>query len=351
MDKHLDGKTSRLRRTKVGTVDALADFWANSFPYEKVAEILGLTDGDRELLGQRFALFTQDMRVHGAHAHFETFDEWRKAMVPPVARVELGAYVGNDAAGSRRPIDAPMVFDLDADDYANILLSHQVPGKETPMNELAWDQMARSATLLHLWIRYVLLKGDEETSRVLAVFSGRRGIHLWYPNLRRDWANVRDTEEIVAAIGRLSLPHHAQNFRELLTHHADASPILAEAAAWAKRTFDDMAFESRIAANPTLYAFFKSVQNTPKTSRQYRARLETAGLLLFAPRIDTEVTKSYVHLVKSPFSVHPATGNISMPFRPTLPLPPLSYVLLNIRDGDCSERIERALADLSDSNY
>jgi DNA primase catalytic subunit len=107
-------------------------------------------------------------------------------------------------------------------------------------------------------------------------------------------------------------------------------------------------FWERIAPNTILLAYFQALKaDCHLRSEAYQARLETGGLLLFAPRIDVDVTKSFTHLVKAPLSVHPATGLVCMPFRPSTPLASFDQVKVHATDHQCEALVKHAAEELT----
>lgn len=71
------------------------------------------------------------------------------------------------------------------------------------------------------------------------------------------------------------------------------------------------AFYSRTVFNS--YIFF--LQNTHAV-RKIRYLIEEIKIQYCYPRLDVNVTKGFNHLLKSPFSIHPKTGNVSIVFKP-----------------------------------
>ena len=349
--------------------EALAAYWTDTFPYIALAQFLGLAASDDDddcanidddnvatpLIHQRFALFSQQMGAEVAHAHFSTLAEWRAAMCLPVARIEVGAWVDRSADGSGKPLSAALVFDLDADDYGSAMLADCIPGKKVAMNEAAWKQMALSAALLDMWVRYFIIGARDEAMqdvRGLGVFSGRRGIHLWYPEVRRDWSNIADTECIILALGKLTSPQNASSLRQSLENYPPADTLLEALLDFAKEALrgNSLLWE-RLPSTSPMHAFLWNLRADCTASGvnapSLRSRLLTAGILIAAPRIDNAVTKTFTHLIKAPFSPHPGTNNISIPFRLGVPIPNLSEVLVRIDDPDCSERVKDAASYLN----
>jgi len=73
------------------------------------------------------------------------------------------------------------------------------------------------------------------------------------------------------------------------------------------------------------------------------------------PRLDSEVSKKMIHLLKSPFVIHPGTGRICVPidgrhpeeFNP-LTVPTVTELLSEIDEWDAKQHTQNASADIMD---
>lgn len=325
------------------TSEELQVYWRDVFPYERLANALF---GGSGLVYQRLAAFDGHMKPRGVHGHYETPQEWREAVLDAgdVARIDVGARCASDM---RTPLSMPLVFDLDFDDCANVHIGPTLPSKTRGLDESAWRHITLSAALLDAFVRIYVAEeehDDEQPTPHFAVYSGRRGLHVWYPQLVRDWTSADDCLALSTALDRLTTPVYAASFVAHLervgAHTEELRNAVIDFATEALA--QDSRLWTRFPAKHPAFHYFEDVARQ-WASRPVRmmlaSKLLTAGVLLLAPRIDAAVTNSLTHLIKAPFSVHPATGHVCIPFslRPVANLPRLGQVVRPVGRLDATD--------------
>ena len=311
---------------------------AAAFP-EETANRLGF---DKRFLARReFSFALQD----GAYLRFKGFPDaaaLQSALLKVVpAKVDVGAVYNTEVALRARalsfqPVQKEFVLDVDVSDYADV---RPCCKEAAQMCEACWPLVALAVRVLSK-----LLRECFGFSRLLWVFSGRRGVHCWVCDARARNMSDRvrtaaaeflrgyraETRVLVAAafeqlfvqqwpfwrdsalfavfqkvlqrdgLGLSSLvKKNLQTALAALTPFAEETgpSSVRERTAWlkAKELCEEIQVRSRLAGGKT------SLYN------------EVVFAFLY-PRIDAEVSKKMNHLLKTPFSVHPSTGNVCVPF-------------------------------------
>ncbi|SMN17717.1 similar to Saccharomyces cerevisiae YIR008C PRI1 Subunit of DNA primase, which is required for DNA synthesis and double-strand break repair [Maudiozyma saulgeensis] len=240
-----------------------------------------------------------------------------------------------------KALEKELVFDIDMDDYD----SYRTCCTGAKVCSRCWKFITLAMEVMN-----VTLSQDFGFKDFVWVFSGRRGAHCWISDKRArqmgdiqrrnilDYVNVvrdRSNEK------RLSLmrPYHpllARSLDLLKPHFADI--ILEEQDPWAD---DANAFATLLTAlhDRSLMDSCRKywTENPGRSSRQkwsdidvlassevkankrhdYLIKLkeckEDIILQTLYPKLDVEVTKQTIHLLKAPFCIHPATGNVCVP--------------------------------------
>ena len=240
-------------------------------------------------------------------------------------------------ASTFRPLTKEMVFDIDLTDYDDI----RTCCVKANICEKCWKFATMTIKVVD-----VALREDFGFEHILWVYSGRRGVHAWISDKE---AREMDDERRKALVGyfeilkggvqsgkrvNLRRPLHPHIRRSLDILRPYFSQILAEQDPFLSQAGQDRllqllpdkdlndALRKKWSSSPDRASKKKwdDIDELAKTG--ISKNLDTKTLLeakqdimleYTYPRIDVEVGKKRIHLLKSPFVVHPGTGRVCVP--------------------------------------
>ncbi|XP_030115317.4 DNA primase small subunit isoform X2 [Taeniopygia guttata] len=233
--------------------------------------------------------------------------------------------------GAFQPQEKELVFDIDMTDYDDVRTCCS-----------SADICSKCWTLMTIAVRIIdrALVEDLGVRHRLWVYSGRRGVHCWVcDDAVRKWSPALRA----AAVEYLSLVKGGADTVKKVTLSHPVHPFIRRSVAVVEKYFEEFALLGQdILGSPEkwakvlallpeelrepLQAEFPRKKDSLQRWELLRARAERerergrAGwpewevmLQLCFPRLDVNVSKGLGHLLKSPFSVHPKTGRISVP--------------------------------------
>ncbi|KAI9820827.1 MAG: hypothetical protein M1826_000852 [Phylliscum demangeonii] len=291
--------------------------------------------------------FTLSNEAYLRYQAYPTVDQWRKEVLRlnPL-RFEIGPVYSTNPrdrktlskSGHFRPVAKELVFDLDLTDYDEI---------RTCCDQASICRKCWCFVTMAIKVVDAALREDFGFRHVLWVYSGRRGAHAWVCDAR---ARVMDDRRRRAIAGYLDVvrggsqsgkkvnvkrplhPHLSRSLDILKDHFP--TDVLAAQDPWrddepAKRLLSLLpdkalaeALRKKWAASPQRASALKwaDIDAVAKTgaSRHLNAKelLEAKQDIVLEysyPRLDVEVSKKLIHLLKSPFAVHPRTGRVCVP--------------------------------------
>lgn len=290
---------------------------------------------------------------------FTTVDEFKKSVVGAnPTRFEVGAVYSvnpnerkNLPKSAMKPILKELVFDIDLTDYDEI----RTCCSKTEICKKCWRFIQVASQIITQ-----ALREDFGFEHFIWVFSGRRGAHCWVSDARARLLDEASRKSIVeymdvlsgktSKMGRALLgikkpyhPHIERSFEIIKSQFSDV--ILEEQNPWATSS----ASENNWDHVETLLSFIpdtalrgalktkwqdqvsyssskqkwddlgnvaqKVLKNQTQVNQFNDARKEIIIYYMY-PRLDVEVSKQVIHLLKSPFCIHPGTGNVCVPFDP-----------------------------------
>ncbi|XP_011565946.3 DNA primase small subunit [Plutella xylostella] len=234
-----------------------------------------------------------------------------------------------------------LVFDIDLTDYDEVRTCCQ----EAKVCEKCWKFMVIACEIID-----VALKDDFGFQSILWVFSGRRGVHCWVSDYE---ARTLDSPGRGAVADYLCLIMGGDNQSKKVHLGSDnLHTSIRRALNVIDKYFLDILQDQEFFANPDglkkLLALIpdeafkslveKTLEKMPDSSverfkaltnifeshcrengifsRKFKYLIEEIKIQYCYPRLDVNVTKGFNHLLKSPFSIHPKTGKVSVAFKP-----------------------------------
>ncbi|XP_068629481.1 DNA primase small subunit [Battus philenor] len=259
-------------------------------------------------------------------------------------KLDIGAVYNNKPSISRHDavvLARELVFDIDLTDYDEIRTCCQ----EAKVCDKCWKFMVIACEIIHK-----CLKDDFGFQNILWVFSGRRGIHCWVSDYE---ARVLDSPGRAAIADYLCLIVGGDNQNKKVHLGADnLHSSIKRSVSIIDKYFEELIQDQEFLQTPgRLQKFLKMIpdetlrdqveKNLEKMSetslerwamfvrtydsylrdhghaiRKIKYLIEEIKIQFCYPRLDVNVTKGFNHLLKSPFSIHPKTGKVSVVFKP-----------------------------------
>lgn len=265
-------------------------------------------------------------------------------------KIDIGAIYNFDpanknvVAGTLTPLAKELVFDIDMTDYADVL-GKQGGGNAVTECDRAWVLMAKAVDIID-----TALRDDFGFRHILWVYSGRRGVHCWVADKRArcmtneqrsavaDFLHVRfgGRENAGKRQTDVTVPMHpsllrarrkcTSTFHEFSLGRAgvmDDDVSVSEMTAFIPSKAAAAEVTERIRRLPMSTEpgakwerLEREVARLGRTDWTIRGASDYIVLRHVYPRLDVNVSREINHLLKAPFSVHPKTGRVCVPFRP-----------------------------------
>ncbi|XP_046725074.1 DNA primase small subunit [Silurus meridionalis] len=321
--------------------DLLPLYYRRLFPYAQYYRWLSYGGVSKNYFQNREFSFTLKDDIYVRYQSFSTQSDLEKEMQKMNPhKIDIGAVYSHRPSqhntvksGTFQALEKELVFDIDMTDYDDVRSCCS-----------AADICCKCWTLMTIAIRILdrALREDFGFQHLLWVYSGRRGVHCWVCDeaarklsvaarsaVAEYLSLVKGGEETVKKVV-LSDPIHPFISQSLVVveHYFPQYAIDGQDLMGSKASVDKVlsllpedirkellnTYETE--KNPMKrWDHLQSVVHQKRTiSKKGPQHIDKEIMLQYCyPRLDVNVSKGVNHLLKSPFSVHPKTGRISVP--------------------------------------
>ncbi|SCU94734.1 LAME_0F08922g1_1 [Lachancea meyersii CBS 8951] len=327
-------------------------YYQHLYPFKSIFQWLNHSPKPgRDMMHRELAMAFRS----GAYKRYNSFDSVQefKAQIQRSNpdRFEIGAVYNKPPRqmdsllkADIKALEKEVVFDIDMDDYD----AYRTCCSGASVCSKCWKFISLAMKIIN-----VALEEDFGYTDYIWIFSGRRGAHCWVADRRArqlsdlqrrsvlDYMNVVRDRNVDKRLN-LKRPYHPHLIRSLeCLKPFFVEVILREQNPWEN---DDMAIQGLLPglhdkvlieilkkhwkAHPNRtseqkwtdidsLATSQIKHSSPLKRSDYFNRLreckEDLVLATLYPKLDVEVTKQTIHLLKAPFCIHPATGNVCVP--------------------------------------
>ncbi|MES1915530.1 MAG: hypothetical protein MHM6MM_007458 [Cercozoa sp. M6MM] len=278
----------------------------------------------------------------GAYLRYKSFDDVAEMRADALRlaphKLDIGAVYShlpksrkNVRPSEFKPLMRELVFDVDINDYDDIRLCCQ----GAKVCDQCWPLMSCAIEIVT-----TALKEDFGFKHFLAVFSGRRGVHVWCCDRAArelddqsrsalvEYLNVFESFDPVLVQCGSTFPHHSltRAYNVCRRYMLQMDPLASDSL---RRKLIEGAFpvgsdlRDRLLNSSEWKKFATAEQRIEyleNTCLKKNRRSADGRRWLYAlvfrfcyPRLDLEVSKHRNHLLKAPFVVHPKTGLVCTP--------------------------------------
>ncbi|QPG74561.1 hypothetical protein FOA43_001892 [Brettanomyces nanus] len=325
-----------------------ANYYENFMPYKSIFLWLNHSQAPQNDFTHREFAFEYKSGAYQRYNSFANAQEFRNTVVKaqPV-RFEVGAVYPIEpklrksvSKNMMKPLMKEFVLDIDLTDYDDV----RTCCSGTKICPKCWKFITLAIKIVD-----AALREDFGFQKLIWVFSGRRGVHCWISDYRvrildepkrraiveyLDILNVKSKNKSGIALRKPYHPHVERSFEILRDQFVDI--IIREQDPW--RLDDRYQDLARSVPDYRLSsALLKHWKEDPGSSSASKWRdVDTLYQQLkiksfdiqdwkremifktMYPRLDVEVSRQMIHLLKSPFCIHPGTGNVCVPFDPSV---------------------------------
>ncbi|KAF4096831.1 hypothetical protein G5714_022800 [Onychostoma macrolepis] len=320
--------------------DLLPIYYRRLFPFSQYYRWLSYGGVSKNYFQNREFSFTLKDDIYVRYQSFTTQNELDKEIQKMVPyKIDIGAVYSHRPSqhntvksGTFQALEKELVFDIDMTDYDDVRRCCS-----------AADICSKCWTLMTIAIRILdrALREDFGFHHLLWVYSGRRGVHCWVCDdaarklsvaarsaVAEYLSLVKGGEETARKVV-LSDPIHPfiNHSLSVVEHYFQQYAIVDQDILGSKESVDKVLALLTSHIKKDLTVLYKDVKDPMKrwdklcnlveckksTIKKGQYFDKEIMLQYCYPRLDVNVSKGVNHLLKSPFSVHPKTGRISVP--------------------------------------
>ncbi|KAH9485246.1 DNA primase small subunit [Psilocybe cubensis] len=316
--------------------EVMLAFYRRLYPFKSLFTWLNHDHVPSKLFTQREIAFSLPGDVYIRYNSFNTADELKKQVCQlNPTRFEIGPIYSARPrdrktlrAGTLTPILRELVFDIDMTDYDPV----RTCCSGADICKRCWVFISAAVRVMDS-----ALREEFGYEKLLWVYSGRRGIHLWISD--KEAMGLTDQQR-KAVVGFLTVVQGGKESSKKLNirNGGKLPPSLAKAMEYLKTVFgalilsDQECFQSKEGYEELLKAIpdsrvvdalrTKWEASPSRPSEDKWADLHRHNLMVALediifnytyPRLDIEVSKHRNHLLKAPFCIHPSTGRVCVP--------------------------------------
>ncbi|KAM8862235.1 DNA primase small subunit [Spinachia spinachia] len=320
--------------------DLLPLYYRRLFPFSQYYRWLNYGGVQKNYFQNREFSFTLKDDIYVRYQSFSTQTELEKEMqkMNPY-KIDIGAIYSHRPSqhntvksGTFQALEKELVFDIDMTDYDDVRSCCS-----------AADICCKCWTLMTVAIRILdrALRGDFGFQQLLWVYSGRRGVHCWVCD---EGARKLPSAARSAVAEYLSLVKGGDETLKKVVLTDPIHPFIRESLVLVEQYFPRYALLEQdilgrkesvdkvlsLMPEDVRKQLQQDFQNEKKPETRWKLvkdqavrkqatskkghHFEKEIMLQYCyPRLDVNVSKGVNHLLKSPFSVHPKTGRISVP--------------------------------------
>uniref|UniRef100_A0A3Q0QPF2 DNA primase n=1 Tax=Amphilophus citrinellus TaxID=61819 RepID=A0A3Q0QPF2_AMPCI len=318
--------------------DLLPLYYRRLFPFSQYYRWLSYGGVQKNYFQNREFSFTLKDDIYVRYQSFSTQSELEKEMqkMNPY-KIDVGAVYSHRPSqhntvksGTFQALEKELVFDIDMTDYDDVRSCCS-----------AADICSKCWTLMTIAIRILdrALRDDFGFQHRLWVYSGRRGVHCWVCD---EAARKLSVAARSAVTEYLSLVKGGDETVKKVVLTEPIHPFISNSLDVVKEYFSRYALQDQdlmgnkesvdkvLALVPEDILFLQEFEKEKKPEKRWKLIMTEAKrkqgttkkgqyfekeimLQYCYPRLDANVSKGVNHLLKSPFSVHPKTGRISVP--------------------------------------